>query len=124
MTTYVCRYCEELRVADKYFFDYPKEYCEYCKAEYEWSYRASSLYYYNKANGQIEAKVTVKGFSDSICRAEINDVSIGNFISETHAKTAVENHIKCINMTRASELGLDLMKARLWHEKFQRELSK
>ena len=120
MTTYVCRYCEELRIENKD----PNKICEYCKAEYEWSYRANALYYYNKANGQIEAKVTVKGFSDSICNAEINDASIGNFISETHAKTAVENHIKHINMNKASELGLDLLKTRRWHKILERELSK
>jgi hypothetical protein len=111
-----CQCCIELRLS----IDSSDYICEYCKFSYDWNHNTSGSHYYDKATGKIEATVTRIGFPNFVWNVNVRGDDLGNFISESHAKEAIEINIKNRNLIEARKVASDYKTMRYHREHWQK----
>jgi hypothetical protein len=61
--------------------------------KYKWQEKAICLYYYEAESGRISGTVSQTSFSDDVWHARVHGDQLGDYISQKHAKEAVEKYI-------------------------------
>lgn len=65
--------------------------------KYSWHEKSICNYYYEEKTGKIVASYSRINFSDDVYHAMVNGDNMGEYISEKHARTAIETKIKEID---------------------------